>query len=103
MGDGPDRPELEALARELGVEQATHFVGFQDDVGPWFHAFDALLLPSRNEGTPVSAIETSAQATTSVKPSGGSRRCWRLSSARMNENSPTWARPRATVSAVRDE
>jgi glycosyltransferase involved in cell wall biosynthesis len=60
VGDGPDRPELEALARELGVEQATHFVGFQDDVGPWFHAFDALLLPSRNEGTPVSAIETLA-------------------------------------------
>ena len=60
VGDGPDRPELEALARELGIEQATHFVGFQDDVGPWFHAFDALLLPSRNEGTPVSAIETLA-------------------------------------------
>ena len=60
VGDGPDRPELEALARELGVEHATHFVGFQDDVGPWFHAFDALLLPSRNEGTPVSAIETLA-------------------------------------------
>ena len=60
VGDGPDRPELEALARELGVEQATHFVGYQDDVGPWFHAFDALLLPSRNEGTPVSAIETLA-------------------------------------------
>jgi len=57
VGDGPDRPELEALAGELGVAQATHFVGFQDDVGPWFHAFDALLLPSRNEGTPVSAIE----------------------------------------------
>jgi glycosyltransferase involved in cell wall biosynthesis len=60
VGDGPDRPELEALASELGVAPATHFVGFQDDVGPWFHAFDALLLPSRNEGTPVSAIETLA-------------------------------------------
>jgi glycosyltransferase involved in cell wall biosynthesis len=60
VGDGPDRPELEALAIELGVAQATHFVGFQDDVGPWFRAFDALLLPSRNEGTPVSAIESLA-------------------------------------------
>ena len=60
VGDGPDRAGLEALAQELGVGQATHFVGFQDDVGPWFDAFDALLLPSRNAGTPVSAIETLA-------------------------------------------
>ena len=63
VGDGPDRPELEALARELGIEHATHFVGYQHEVGPWFHAFDALLLPSRNEGTPVSAIETLAAGT----------------------------------------
>jgi glycosyltransferase involved in cell wall biosynthesis len=60
VGDGPDRPELEALARELGIEDSTRFVGYQHEVGPWFHAFDALLLPSRNEGTPVSAIETLA-------------------------------------------
>jgi glycosyltransferase involved in cell wall biosynthesis len=60
VGDGPDRPELEALARELGIEHSTRFVGYQHEVGPWFHAFDALLLPSRNEGTPVSAIETLA-------------------------------------------
>ena len=60
VGDGPDRSALEALARELGIDDATRFVGFQDDVGPWFHSFDALLLPSRSEGTPVSAIETLA-------------------------------------------
>jgi glycosyltransferase involved in cell wall biosynthesis len=62
VGDGPDRPELEELARELGIERSTYFVGYQHEVGPWFHAFDALLLPSRNEGTPVSAIETLAAA-----------------------------------------
>ena len=71
VGDGPDRPRLEALARELGVAQATRFVGFQDDVGPWFHAFDALLLPSRNEGTPVSAIETLAAGGRSSRPRVG--------------------------------
>jgi len=60
VGDGPDRPELERLSRELDIESSTHFVGFQDDVGPWYRAFDALLLPSRNEGTPVSVIEALA-------------------------------------------
>ena len=60
VGDGPDRVHLESLAHELGIEEGTHFVGFQDEVGPWFHTFDALLLPSRSEGTPVSAIETLA-------------------------------------------
>ena len=60
VGDGPDREQLQELARKLGIEDATRFVGFQDDVGPWFNTFDALLLPSRSEGTPVSAIETLA-------------------------------------------
>lgn len=60
VGDGPERTRLEALARDLRIDAATRFVGFQDDVGPWFHAFDTLLLPSRSEGTPVSAIETLA-------------------------------------------
>ncbi len=60
VGDGPDRTALEELARELVIDGATRFVGYQEDVGRWFHAFDALLLPSRNEGTPVSAIEALA-------------------------------------------
>ena len=62
--DGRRRPRPRRSSRRSrassGSTEATRFVGFQDDVGPWFHAFDALLLPSRSEGTPVSAIETLA-------------------------------------------
>ena len=36
------------------------FLGYQDDVAPFYAAFDALVLPSANEGTPVSAIEALA-------------------------------------------
>jgi glycosyltransferase involved in cell wall biosynthesis len=60
VGDGPDRPQLEQRAHELGVIRDTLFLGYQEDVAPFYAAFDALILPSSNEGTPVSAIEALA-------------------------------------------
>lgn len=60
VGDGPERAGMEERANALDLVERVHFVGFQNDVGPWFHAFDVLLLTSRNEGTPVSAIEALA-------------------------------------------
>jgi len=60
VGDGPDRTELERRAHELGVIRDTLFLGYQEDVAPFYAAFDALVLPSSNEGTPVSAIEALA-------------------------------------------
>jgi glycosyltransferase involved in cell wall biosynthesis len=60
VGDGPDRNELERRAKELGVIRETLFVGYQEDVAPYYAAFDALVLPSGNEGTPVSVIEALA-------------------------------------------
>jgi glycosyltransferase involved in cell wall biosynthesis len=60
VGDGPDREELERRAHELGVVRDTLFLGYQEDVAPYYAAFDALVLPSSNEGTPVSAIEALA-------------------------------------------
>jgi len=60
VGDGPDRPGLEQRAQELGVVRDTLFLGYQEDVAPYYAAFDALVLPSSNEGTPVSAIEALA-------------------------------------------
>jgi glycosyltransferase involved in cell wall biosynthesis len=60
VGDGPDRDAVERRAHELGVMRHTLFLGFQEDVAPFYAAFDALVLPSLNEGTPVSAIEALA-------------------------------------------
>jgi glycosyltransferase involved in cell wall biosynthesis len=60
IGDGPDRQRLERRAHELGVVRRCLFVGYQDDVAPYYEAIDALLLPSANEGTPVSVIEALA-------------------------------------------
>ena len=60
VGDGPDRAQLERRAHELGIVRETLFLGYQEDVAPFYAAFDALALPSSNEGTPVSAIEALA-------------------------------------------
>ncbi len=60
VGDGPDRDALERRAHELGIVRDSLFLGYQDEVAPYYAAFDALILPSANEGTPVSAIEALA-------------------------------------------
>jgi glycosyltransferase involved in cell wall biosynthesis len=60
VGDGPDREQLERRAHELGIVRDTLFLGYQEDVAQFYAAFDALVLPSSNEGTPVSAIEALA-------------------------------------------
>jgi len=63
VGDGPDRERLEQLAHDLGIARSTYFVGYQSDVAGYYRLFDAFLLPSVNEGTPVSAIEALASGT----------------------------------------
>jgi len=60
VGDGPDRPEAEALARELGMAGRCRFVGYQKELAGFYAAFDAFCLTSANEGTPVAAIEALA-------------------------------------------
>ena len=60
VGDGEDRSAVEALAHELGVSERCRLVGFQQRMREWYAAFDATLLTSANEGTPVVAIESLA-------------------------------------------
>jgi glycosyltransferase involved in cell wall biosynthesis len=60
VGDGPDRDALERLAHDLGVVKRCLFLGYQEDVARFYDAIDAMVLPSVNEGTPVSVIESLA-------------------------------------------
>ena len=60
VGDGPERLLLERRAHELGIARRALFVGYQHDVARVYRGIDALLLPSANEGTPVSVIESLA-------------------------------------------
>jgi glycosyltransferase involved in cell wall biosynthesis len=60
LGDGELRPALEALALELGIGDATSFLGYRDDVLPYLAEADMAVLSSANEGTPVALIEAAA-------------------------------------------
>jgi glycosyltransferase involved in cell wall biosynthesis len=63
VGDGPQREALLAKARELGVEDRTHFAGNRADVTPWLRAFDVFCLPSyANEGVPQALMQAMACA-----------------------------------------
>jgi len=63
VGDGPDREALEQLAHELGVARRCYFAGYQPEIAAYYGLFDAFVLPSVNEGTPVSVIEALASGT----------------------------------------
>jgi glycosyltransferase involved in cell wall biosynthesis len=60
VGDGEERSAVEALAQQLRVADRCRLVGFQQRMREWYAAFDATLLTSANEGTPVVAIESLA-------------------------------------------
>jgi glycosyltransferase involved in cell wall biosynthesis len=60
VGDGPERPHLEALASELGVRASCEFPGFLTDPLGAIENGDVYVLPSRWEGLPNSLLEAIA-------------------------------------------
>ncbi len=48
-GDGPERPALERLARDLGVAGRVHLPGWRDDQAALLAGCDLLVCPSRHE------------------------------------------------------
>ena len=62
VGDGAERPKIEALARELGLGDAVRFAGYlsQDEVADELARADLFVLPSFAEGVPVVLMEAMA-------------------------------------------
>jgi glycosyltransferase involved in cell wall biosynthesis len=60
IGDGPDRPMLEARARALGIADRITWHGVVPEAQRLFAAFDAFVLSSRTEGTPIVLFEAMA-------------------------------------------
>jgi glycosyltransferase involved in cell wall biosynthesis len=62
VGDGIVRPQLESLARKLGVADRTEFRGFAEpaDVPLWYAVADVMVLPSVGETWSVAVLEALA-------------------------------------------
>lgn len=55
-GDGPCRPRLEKLTRQLGLGDAVIFAGFVKDIEPVYSALDVFLFPAQFEGLGTSLL-----------------------------------------------
>lgn len=60
IGDGPERPALEQLTAELGLEKTICFLGARADISLLNHLFDLFVLPSREEACPMALLEAMA-------------------------------------------
>ena len=60
VGDGPERPTLEALAAALGVSERVWFAGHHQDTAAFYAQFDIFALSSDTEQMPLSVIEAMA-------------------------------------------
>jgi len=60
IGDGPERPALERLARDLGIGERVMLPGMTDEVAPFYGLADVFVLPSLSEGSPNVLLEAMA-------------------------------------------
>jgi len=71
VGDGPLRPELERLARDLGIEDSIRFLGSRMDVPKLLATSDVLAHPSLEEGFCNAILEAMAAGKAVVATSVG--------------------------------
>jgi len=71
VGDGPERPMVEELARELNIVSEIKFLGKQQDMEEIFAVTDLFLLPSEYESFGLAALEAMASGTAVVCSNAG--------------------------------
>ena len=71
VGDGPERPMAEELARELKICDEVRFVGKQQDMEEIFAVADLFVLPSEYESFGLAALEAMAAGAPVVSTNAG--------------------------------
>ena len=60
VGEGPEKPRLQQMARELGVEDRVVITGYVDAILPYLRSMDIYVLASLQESLPLSVLEALA-------------------------------------------
>ena len=63
IGEGDERPRLEALIAELGLAGRVRLLGYRTDLPDWYEAMDVFALSSLREGLPNVLLEAMALET----------------------------------------
>jgi N-acetyl-alpha-D-glucosaminyl L-malate synthase BshA len=71
VGDGPERFQMENLARSLKVEHLVHFVGKIKDIEGALCAADLFLMPSEQESFGLAALEAMAAGVPVISTNAG--------------------------------
>jgi glycosyltransferase involved in cell wall biosynthesis len=69
-GDGPERPKIESLIRQLGLGQQVKLLGHvvREQIGPLYEKADVVVLTSRSEGIPLVLMEAMARGKVVLAP-----------------------------------
>jgi L-malate glycosyltransferase len=70
-GDGPERPFVERMARDLGICNKIIFTGKVRETGPILEISDLFLLPSETESFGLAALEAMAEGVPVVSSNTG--------------------------------
>ena len=60
VGEGPDRSEIEGMIQRLGLQSTVILAGQHSDMPAIYAAMDIFVLPSLNEGLPMTILEAMA-------------------------------------------
>jgi len=72
VGDGPERPAIESLRDELGLQDHVTMTGSRSDIPELLSAMDCFALTSKNEASPVSILEAMSTQLPVIAPRVGS-------------------------------
>jgi glycosyltransferase involved in cell wall biosynthesis len=71
VGDGPERPVAEDLARQFGIESDVRFLGKQEQMEEILAVSDIFLLPSEYESFGLAALEAMAASAVVISSDAG--------------------------------